>query len=353
MIAKIKVNMAGPYHLKKNIPCQDAFYIRETPENVVVGAVADGLGSELNSDIGAKVQSNVAVRECCNNYKKGMNPDEVVSMMKRAFTKAYKEVVKVASKDGNDVDQYDATLCLVIYDGEKLYYGQSGDSGLVVALSDGTYCKVTEQQRDEDGNVYPLCFGPEYWDFGFVEGKVTAAMLMTDGVWDQICPPVLRYEEQPINVALAEMFMNHYGMSISETRQLERDAVAFLREYPTKLLDDDKTVVVLINSEAEPQRMPEDYYKAPDWNRVNNKINERLYEKSDVQEETNSVIEAKNNEPKNDVIIGIPIDLRKVRKTAQEMMGSFGEIMGVSPAKEEPKVDKKKDIKGIRIDIKV
>lgn len=322
MIAKIKVNMAGPYHLKNNIPCQDAFYIKETTENVVVGAVADGLGSEMNSDKGAKVQSNVAVRECCNNYKKEMNTDEVISMMKQAFIKAYKEVMKVASKEGNDVEQYDATLCLVIYDGEKLYYGQSGDSGLVVALSDGTYCKVTEQQRDEDGNVYPLCFGPEYWDFGFVEGKVTAAMLMTDGVWDQICPRVLRYEENPIHVVLAEMFMNHYGISVSAARQLEKDAVSFLREYPSKLLDDDKTVVVLINTEAKPQRMPEDYYKAPDWDRINNKIKERLYEKSKRHEEVNSAIEATNDEVTN----SIPNDLCEASKTSQEMMGSFEEL---------------------------
>ena len=44
--SKYKVNIPGPYHIKNGIPCQDAYCIRETPDGVIVAAVADGLGSE-------------------------------------------------------------------------------------------------------------------------------------------------------------------------------------------------------------------------------------------------------------------------------------------------------------------
>ena len=66
---KYKVNLPGPYHIKKGIPCQDAYCIREAPDGVIVAAVADGLGSEAHSDKGAKIASNSVVTYCKQNYK--------------------------------------------------------------------------------------------------------------------------------------------------------------------------------------------------------------------------------------------------------------------------------------------
>ena len=149
--SKYKVNIPGPYHITNGIPCQDAYCIRETPDGVIVAAVADGLGSEKHSDKGAKIASSFVVTFCKENYKPDMTEHEVISLLKRAYTKAYAKVEKAALDEGNDVDQYDCTLCTVIYDGKTLYYGQSGDSGLIVGSNDGGYYKITEQQRDEDG----------------------------------------------------------------------------------------------------------------------------------------------------------------------------------------------------------
>ena len=250
--SKYKVNIPGPYHIKNGIPCQDAYCIRETPDGVIVAAVADGLGSETHSDKGAKIASSFVVTFCKQNYKPEMTEHEVISLLKRAYTKAYALVEKTAISEGNDVDQYDCTLCTVIYDGKTLYYGQSGDSGLIVGSNDGGYYKITEQQRDEDNNVYPLCFGPEYWEFGKVKGNVVSVMLMTDGVWEQACPPILKNDQQQINIGFVEMFLNHFGLDDSEVRNLEREANRYMRNFSQKRLDDDKTIVVIINSEAKP-----------------------------------------------------------------------------------------------------
>lgn len=275
MIGRYKVCMPGPYHIAKNIPCQDAYSIRDTEVGAVVAAVADGLGSVIYSDVGAKVASSSSVTHCARHYVSSMSDEEVIALMREAFKKAYENVVKVAERDGNDLGQYDTTLCLAIYDGKKLYYGQSGDSGLIAVTGDGIYHPVTTQQRDDEGNVYPLCF-KSLWEFGKVE-NVVSAMLMTDGIWEQICDPLLRFDDRKMNISLAELFMNHYGLSDEEMKKWERDVNKYMRHFPSKLLDDDKTMVVLINSDASPNRLGDDYYKVPDWDALAEKAKKRRY----------------------------------------------------------------------------
>lgn len=349
MISKYKVNMPGPYHIKKGIPCQDAYCIRETSTGVVIAAVADGLGSEKYSDKGAKIASNFVVTYCLENYRDEMTDEEIVALLRRAYAKAYAQVQTIANRDGNEVDQYDCTLCTVIYDGRNVFYGQSGDSGLIVGSNDGAYYPITEQQRDEDGNVYPLCFGPEYWDFGRVEGNVVSVMLMTDGVWEQACPPIMKYEQQPINVGFVEMFMNNYGLSTSEVKCLEREANRYMRVFPPERLDDDKTIVVLINSDARPLRREDAYYESPDWDRLVRECDERMHEMyKDSSDETGEDA----SEPPSMSEVHIPIDLSKAGKVVQTLVNKVDGIL-MPKSKSAPEEVKKKTSKTIHIDIRV
>lgn len=350
MISKYKVNIAGPYHIENGIPCQDAYCIRETVDGVVVAAVADGLGSEEHSDRGAKVASNYVVTYCAKHYQKDMTDNEVAAMLKRAYSKAYVQVERIANRDGNDVDQYDCTLCTVIYDGKNVFYGQSGDSGMIVGSNDGSYYKITEQQRDEDGNVYPLCFGPEYWEFGRVDGNVVSVMLMTDGVLDQACPKLLKSEKQPVNVGFVEMFMNHYGRNESEIKSIEREAFSYMRNFPRERLDDDKTIVVLINSEAKPLRKEDDYYASPNWNSLIQDRDRRIR----VPTETVKLEEECNDDiPNEDIsVMQIPIDLTVASKAIKDFVDKVDKIL-IPNQKIETEEVKKKIPKEIHIDIKV
>ena len=323
--SKYKVNLPGPYHIKKGIPCQDAYCIRESADGAIIAAVADGLGSEAHSDIGAKIASNFVVGYCIQHYKIGLTDGEIVALLKRAYSKAYTQVEKKAIKDGNEPDQYDCTLCTAIYDGKNLYYGQAGDSGLIVGSNDGRYYKITEQQRDEDGNVYPLCFGEEYWEFGRVNGNVVSVMLMTDGVWEQACPPILRLEQQQINVGFVEMFMNHYGMSDQEVRKLEREACSYMRKFPKERLDDDKTIVVIINSEAKPVRREDSYYAIPNWDLLAEEREKRLWNQDalNVDIESENVTDAEQNEN----VLRIPVDLSAAGKAIQTLVDKVDDLL--------------------------
>lgn len=347
-----KVNIPGPYHIKNGIPCQDAYCIRETPDGVIVAAVADGLGSEAHSDKGAKIASSFVVTFCKQHYKPEMTEHEVISLLRRAYTKAYARVEKTAINEGNDVDQYDCTLCTVIYDGKTLYYGQSGDSGLIVGSNDGGYYKITEQQRDEDNNVYPLCFGPEYWEFGKVKGNVVSVMLTTDGVWEQACPPILKNEQQQINIGFVEMFLNHFGLDDSEVRNLEREANRYMRNFSQKRLDDDKTIVVIINSEAKPLRREDSYYAPPNWDELAEERTKRMNEANHESDESNIDDSSNCIKAKEKTALHIPLDLSAAGKAIHTLVGKVDELL-VQQSK--PKVEEVKKIspKTIHIDIKV
>lgn len=282
MICYYKVNMAGPYHIDNNIPCQDSYSIEQNG-NVICVAVADGLGSEVHSDIGSAVASETATRYCMEHYCSGMAVDKVKSIMNNAFVYAYKAVLQAASDAGDSEDEYDTTLCLVIFDDSHVYYGQSGDSGITALLQNGHYMKVTEQQRDEDGCVYPLCWGPEKWVFGEISEPVSAVMLMTDGVFEEICPPVLKDREININIPLAKKFMDHVEADEETIGLIEEAAYKYLKNYPRRLLDDDKTVVVVYNPSAPADQLEESYYAVPDWTQIYKDINDSIRNNNDEQ----------------------------------------------------------------------
>ena len=261
-------------------------------------------------------------------------------------------VEKTAISEGNDVDQYDCTLCTVIYDGKTLYYGQSGDSGLIVGSNDGGYYKITEQQRDEDNNVYPLCFGPEYWEFGKVKGNVVSVMLMTDGVWEQACPPILKNDQQQINIGFVEMFLNHFGLDDSEVRNLEREANRYMRNFSQKRLDDDKTIVVIINSEAKPLRRKKSYYAIPDWEELANERDKRIKETTQNSAESSGEDTVGVDKAKDRTELYIPVDFSAAGKAIHTLVDKVDELFVLQS---KPKVEEIKKIspKTIHIDIKV
>lgn len=290
MILQYKASVAGPYHIKNDIPCQDSCAVKET-EDFMIGVVADGVGSQIHSDIGSSIGAKVSVEYCAEHLKKGMADDEIKKIMNNAFVYAYQAVLDEADKQ--QMYAHDTTLCLGAYDGSTLYYFQAGDSGIVALLMDGSYTEVTRQQRDEEGRVFPLCFGPDYWEFGKVE-NVASVMLMTDGVLENVCHPLLKNEETKINVPLADLFMARQGTPEEDVDKLEAAAQQFLEMYPENLLDDDKTVVVIWNNVCVPAVKEESYYEAPDWVALQKKSMEGLYdaepENSDITD-NNDVIQ--------------------------------------------------------------
>lgn len=266
MIYSYGITQQGHYHIKNNTPCQDAHLFKRWNDNFAIGVVADGLGSELYSDIASKIAVREVVSYCENVLTETSELEEILSVLKASFCKALETIEKTAKENNHDVTQYDTTLAVAIFLKGTVYFGNSGDSGIVVLNSNGTYESITEQQRDENGCLYPLCFGENYWVFGFKE-NVASVLLVTDGIYETLFPYLLQGEEISIYVALAHFMMSNACLnfsSSSENNVLEK-MESFISGISAEQVSDDKTVLVMHDDTITVNYQPESYYQSPNW----------------------------------------------------------------------------------------
>ncbi|MDR1641269.1 MAG: protein phosphatase 2C domain-containing protein [Clostridiales bacterium] len=174
-------SIAGVSHIKRKRPCQDAFFIANS-DFALIAAVCDGVGSQKHSGMASAVASEACVKHCIANMKPGMDDNSILAVICHAFEAALDAVENEARAQNLDIWQCDTTMTLGVLANGDLYYGQSGDSGMIALFSDGSYLPVTKQQNDSDGRVYPLRMNSS-WAYDKVEGKVASALLCTDGIW--------------------------------------------------------------------------------------------------------------------------------------------------------------------------
>jgi serine/threonine protein phosphatase PrpC len=258
--------MEGTYHIKNDIVCQDSHSIIKVNDNIVVAAVADGLGSADYSDVASRLAADISTEYCKENLNLQGTVDEILAIIKTSYTNALRAIEERAKSENHDLEHYDTTLSLALLIDNTLYYGHSGDSGIVALTVDGTYEKVTEQQRDEDNRVFPLFF-KDRWEFGLFEHKVCSVFLATDGMLEPLFPFLIKNEPVSIYVSLARYFMDNRALNIDNNGEdsVKTRIEEFIKNIPDEQINDDKTVVVLINTSKESTIQPEEYYKEPDW----------------------------------------------------------------------------------------
>ncbi|MCL2322438.1 MAG: protein phosphatase 2C domain-containing protein [Oscillospiraceae bacterium] len=277
MIYAYGITAQGAYHIKNNTPCQDAHNIVKLRDNMVIAAVADGLGSMEHSDIASKLAVEVSVNYCKESIASSSNSDEILKIIEASFSLAQNTIEKEAQNNGHRIEQYDTTLTLAVMNDEILYYGHSGDSGIIALTTEGLYEKVTEQQRDDEARVFPLFFKNK-WIFKQYEKNVSSVLLATDGMLGTFFPIYIKNEPVNIHVTLARFFMDNKRLHIDKLGEdlVKMRIEQFILNIPCDQVDDDKTVVVLINTDIEPSLQPDDYYKEPDWVELKRKRDEEL-----------------------------------------------------------------------------
>jgi len=266
MIYSYGVTLPGTYHVKNNIVCQDAHRIVKCGDDFGIAVVADGLGSETYSDVASRIAADLSTEYCRQNITQENSADEILDVISMSFASAQRAIEEEAESNGHDINQYDTTLTLAVLINDTLYYGHSGDSGIVVLTTEGRYESVTEQQRDEEGYVYPLFF-EDMWVFGQFDKKVTSVFLATDGMYETLFPYLIRNEPVSIHVNLAQFFMDNRDLKIDEVGEtaVQSRIGDFINSIPDEQVNDDKTVVVLVNTSVEFTPQPDEYYKEPDW----------------------------------------------------------------------------------------
>lgn len=277
MIYAYGVTQQGTYHVKNNIVCQDSHRIIKCNDSMAIAAVADGLGSEMYSDTASKIAADFTTKYCAERITSETVEDEILKIIKEAFTLAQQKIEETAEQNGHELDQYDTTLSLAVLRDSELFFGHSGDSGIVALNMDGSYEKVTEQQRDEENRVFPLYFGEEKWIIRKYEKQVASVFLATDGMLETLFPIYLREEPISIYVALARFFMDAKILNIEADGEetVQNRISTFIEKIPDAQVNDDKTVAVILNTDNKPALMAEDYYKEPDWKELKRKREEK------------------------------------------------------------------------------
>ena len=100
--------------------------------------------------------------------------------------------------------------------------------------------------------------------------------MATDGILETLFPLYIRSEPVNIHIALAQFFMDNTKLRIHKRgKNVVRDKIEdFIKNIPEEQVNDDKTVVVMINTASKTKSQPADYYKEPDWAELKRKHDE-------------------------------------------------------------------------------
>jgi hypothetical protein len=270
-------SQVGQSHIGKNLPCQDFTWYEESGD-VVVAAVADGLGSSKHSDVASKMAAMGAVKFCLSEILKTPSPN-YLAIIKQSFDEV---LFSIKQQAAGDYDAFDTTLSLVIYINGSVWYGQVGDSGIVALRDDGLFECVTEAQNGEgigkERPVFPLA-SVDSWVFDHYPYKAKAIFLATDGVLNKIIPPIL--EGQKFN--LDHRYLSYLFSNVEKTSAGLSDIwveTEVSNITPNECNADDKSLIVVVCGDVLLHKQSDDYYAYPDdklWIRLQKELDEKLY----------------------------------------------------------------------------
>lgn len=281
MLGYYNMSLAGTSHLNKNIVCQDANEVKRMSNDWIVAVIADGVGSAKYSDKGSSIAVLESVKFIEENICEEWHTESLQSLLLLAFHHALKAIKKQSELDENSIRDYDTTLTCIIYNGVNVVYGHVGDGGIIILNNFGEFSLVTTAQKGEEFNtVIPLRAGPKSWVFGTTSEKVAAIALLTDGIYDIVCPWLIAKKEQPIYINYIRSFMDKNILKVvneDDFCTVEKEIKDFLESDLSKQITDDKTVVTVINTDVTPEIKDNDYYTEPNWKELLEELNNKLY----------------------------------------------------------------------------
>ncbi len=318
MLVKYGFSITGRSHNGKGSGCQDFHAVKSLADGRIVAAVADGVGSAANSGDGARLAVETLMSYVEDNLLPESGNEAIEKLLRNAFEKVLGTIEQEAQRTGETLESYDTTLSAVIYDTSGIIYAHSGDGAVIVLTNDGRYVSITSPQKGEDGfSVIPLRFGINTWETGSFEGSPAAVMLMTDGVLEGMCNYLLREgAESLVYVPLAAFFADPVGFRTEETAASsveligdlltceepdsdafydrlseiykehlgsgEKDVVDQLRKNGfapafIRRINDDRTLVGIINTSSAPADREPSYYAEPDWKALRESWDRKAY----------------------------------------------------------------------------
>ena len=274
----------GEKHIKDTTPCQDRCAIKSiNGADIVVAAIADGVGSCLLSDHGAYTAVNTAVdfiesaliEELKNNYDEfKLNDAYTGDLLRKAMLRSYSEVDKRAAEMEQLLYSFQSTLTIAVYEGNTLYFSHAGDDGIVALKDNGILALVTDRHKGEDANsVFPLQ-SMKTWQFGKVEG-VVAFIMATDGVLDAFVRGAV--ENNRIYYPFIEPIITLSPQIADDVKKICSSYYELLAgsEYRASVTDDLTMVVVTDHGKLRHTCIP--YFSIEEWNAETSRHNARVF----------------------------------------------------------------------------
>ncbi len=232
-------------HLQHEMPCQDACAYAATAADVIVIAVADGLGSAARGDAGASLAVASAFRSCMTALGSGSDGGRgLAEVVRSAATHAREELEKHAQDQSYNLRDLGCTLIVAIAMARQFAVAHIGD-GAVVGEIDGVLSLISGPGESEYTNeVVPLTSKDWHSSLRIAAGEssIRGIAVFTDG-----CQRAAFCKEGDNLVPFAGFFspVFNYARAVSDaaagaTEVAELLASAKLSEHS----DDDKTLVV-------------------------------------------------------------------------------------------------------------
>lgn len=220
------------------------------PRQAIVAAVADGVSSMILSGEGAHLASEAAVDAAAEAFVRGELVPGDASALKGVYERALRAVADVAAGEpAADIASFACTLCVVVWDGARVWYGNAGDSGAIAVDAAGVPFALTHLHRGPlSCQVFPL-HDTYHWEFGFATGAA-GVLMATDGMLEKFATWESGSYGAPtdFNREAIDLFMA-CDIDADDVPALCGGAADYLRALPATCVDDDKTVVALINTE--------------------------------------------------------------------------------------------------------
>lgn len=176
------LSVCGSDHEKVGALCQDAYYYKIINKDVLISAVADGAGSSLHGDIGAKIAVETSVK---NIISKSDEIEDWQELLIDSFKTAIKAIEERAESDKLPIREFATTLILVIACPNFVISAQIGDGAVIINEGEDNLIALTRPQIGEYINETDFIVLPNVLDRIQIElwgGLAKNLAIISDGL---------------------------------------------------------------------------------------------------------------------------------------------------------------------------
>jgi serine/threonine protein phosphatase PrpC len=242
------VSVSGSDHENVGTPCQDAHYFKLLGKEVIVSAVADGAGSALYGDVGAKIAVQTSVKNIISKFNQTNNKD-----WKELLTDSFKIAIQAIEKKSEIYDasmrDFATTLILTIACSNMVVAAQVGDGAMIINGSEDGLIALTKPQNGEYINETSFIVSQNALDIMQIEswqGSVKNMAVISDGLQ-------MLALKMPEGTPHAPFFMPLFNFISNTKKKAKEQLESFLRSQRVReRTTDDLTLLLASIEEKQP-----------------------------------------------------------------------------------------------------